>query len=113
MKSFIDKVDDFQEWCFENNIVVINNYETFGKQEFEFKFVYGHKYIINDVDILSNKDRVKEHILNLIKPVKNTIDVNVKITDIEPFKDLINLLKENINSLPNELKDKLSEILEK
>ena len=44
---------------------------------------------------------------------KNTIDVNVKITDIEPFKELINLLKENINSLPTELKDKLSEILEK
>lgn len=42
---------------------------------------------------------------------KNTIDV--KITDIEPFKDLINLLKENIDSLPTELKDKLSEILEK
>lgn len=41
---------------------------------------------------------------------KNTIDV--KITDLDPFKDLINLLKENIDSLPTELKDKLSEILE-
>ena len=40
---------------------------------------------------------------------KNTIDV--KLTDIEPFKDLINLLKENIDSIPTELKDKLSEIL--
>lgn len=44
---------------------------------------------------------------------KNTIDINIKITDLEPFKDLINLLKENIDSLPTELKDKLSEILEK
>ena len=44
---------------------------------------------------------------------KNTFDVNIKLTDIEPFKDLINLLKENIDSLPTELKDKLSEILEK
>ncbi len=42
---------------------------------------------------------------------KNTIDV--KLTELEPFKDFINLLKENINSLPTELKDKLSEILEK
>lgn len=42
---------------------------------------------------------------------KNTIDV--KLTELEPFKDLINLLKENIDSLPTELKDKLSEILEK
>lgn len=44
---------------------------------------------------------------------KNTIDVNIKITDLELFTDLTNLLKENINSLPTELKDKLSEILEK
>ena len=42
---------------------------------------------------------------------KNTFDVNIKLTDLEPFKDLINLLKENIDSLPTELKDKLSEIL--
>lgn len=42
---------------------------------------------------------------------KNTIDV--RLEDIEPFKELINLLKENIDSLPTELKDKLSEILEK
>lgn len=44
---------------------------------------------------------------------KNTIDVNVKITDLGQFTELINLLKENIDSLPTELKDKLSEILEK
>ena len=44
---------------------------------------------------------------------KNTIDVNIKITDLELFTDLTNLLKENIDSLPTELKDKLSEILEK
>ena len=42
---------------------------------------------------------------------KNTIDVNVKLTDLEQFMTLINLLKENIDSLPTELKDKLSEIL--
>lgn len=44
---------------------------------------------------------------------KNTINVNVKITDLEQFMSLINLLKENIDSLPTELKDKLSEVLEK
>lgn len=44
---------------------------------------------------------------------KNTFDVNIKLTDLEPFITLINLLKENIDSLPTELKDKLSEILEK
>lgn len=44
---------------------------------------------------------------------KNTFDVNIKLTDLELFKDLINLLKENIDLLPTELKDKLSEILEK
>lgn len=44
---------------------------------------------------------------------KNTIDVNIKITDLEQFMTLINLLKENIDLLPTELKDKLSEILEK
>ena len=42
---------------------------------------------------------------------KNTFDVNIKLTDLEPFMTLINLLKENIDSLPTELKDKLSEIL--
>lgn len=44
---------------------------------------------------------------------KNTFDVNIKLTDLEPFMSLINILKENIDSLPTELKDKLSEILEK
>ena len=44
---------------------------------------------------------------------KNTFNVNVKLTDIEPFMNLVNLLKENIDSLPTELKDKLSEILER
>ena len=44
---------------------------------------------------------------------KNTIDVNIKITDLELFMTLTNLLKENIDLLPTELKDKLSEILEK
>ena len=44
---------------------------------------------------------------------KNTFDVNIKLTDLEQFMTLINLLKENIDSLPTELKDKLSEILEK
>ena len=44
---------------------------------------------------------------------KNTFDVNIKIIDIEPFSILINILKENINLLPTELKDKLLEILDK
>lgn len=44
---------------------------------------------------------------------KNTFDVNIKLTDLEQFMTLINLLKENIDLLPTELKDKLSEILEK
>lgn len=42
---------------------------------------------------------------------KNTIDV--KITDLDFFNNIINLLKENIDLLPVELKDKLLEILEK
>ena len=44
---------------------------------------------------------------------KNTFDVNIKIIDIEPFSILINILKENINILPTELKDKLLEISDK
>lgn len=44
---------------------------------------------------------------------KTTFDVNIKIIDIEPFSILINILKENINLLPTELKDKLLEILDK
>lgn len=44
---------------------------------------------------------------------KTTFDVNIKIIDIEPFSTLINILKENINLLPTELKDKLLEILDK
>lgn len=44
---------------------------------------------------------------------KTTFDVNIKIIDIEPFSTLINTLKENINLLPTELKDKLLEILDK
>ena len=44
---------------------------------------------------------------------KNTFNVNIKIIDIEPFSTLITILKENINLLPTELKDKLLEILDK
>ena len=67
-------------------------------------------------EYIKEEDR-QESIFYLVKRIyddfekKNTIDV--KLTDIEPFKDLINLLKENIDLLPTELKDKISEILEK
>lgn len=67
-------------------------------------------------EYIKEEDR-QESIFYLVKRIyddfekKNTIDV--KLTDLEPFKDLINLLKENIDLLPTELKDKLSEILEK
>lgn len=76
------------------------------------------KILINDNDSKESyvhKTKYKNLIVKIYDDFekKNTINVNVKLTDLEPFTDLINLLKENIDSLPTELKDKLSEILEK
>ena len=76
-----------------------------------------NEWIENTFSGYTKEEDRQESIFYLVKRIyddfekKNTIDV--KLTDIEPFKDLINLLKENIDSLPTELKDKLSEILEK
>lgn len=71
---------------------------------------WGHKKCIGAIHNKNYWNKDKE--IKFKKP-KNEIEVNIKLTDIEPFKELINLLKENIDSLPTELKDKLSEILEK
>ena len=76
-----------------------------------------NEWIENTFSGYTEEEDRQESIFYLVKRIyddfekKNTIDV--KLTDIEPFKDLINLLKENIDLLPTELKDKLSEILEK
>lgn len=81
------------------------------RKEAYFEF---SKILINDNDSKESyvhKTKYKNLIVKIYDDFekKNTIDV--KITDLEPFKDLINLLKENIDSLPTELKDKLSELL--
>ena len=76
-----------------------------------------NEWIENTFSGYTEEEDRQESIFYLVKRIyddfekKNTIDVNIKITDLELFTDLTNLLKENINSLPTELKDKLSEIL--
>lgn len=81
------------------------------RREAYFEF---SKILINDNDSKQSyvhKTKYKDLIVKIYDDFekKNTIDV--KITDLELFKDLINLLKENIDSLPTELKDKISEII--
>ena len=76
-----------------------------------------NEWIENSFSEYTKEEDRQESIFYLVKRIydsfekKNTIDVNIKITDLEQFMTLINLLKENIDLLPTELKDKLSEIL--
>lgn len=78
------------------------------RREAYFEF---SKILINDnnsKESYVHKTKYKDLIVKIYDDFekKNTIDI--KITDLEPLKELINLLKENIDSLPTELKDKIS-----
>ncbi|MGL5725009.1 hypothetical protein [Cetobacterium sp.] len=78
-----------------------------------------NEWIENTFSGYTKEEDRQESIFYLVKRIydsfekKNTFDVNIKLTDLCQFKDFTNVLKENIDSLPTELKDKLSEILEK
>lgn len=43
---------------------------------------------------------------------KQPIEVNIKITDIQPFKDLLDLIKVNFDLLPKDVQDKIIEIVD-
>lgn len=43
---------------------------------------------------------------------KQQIEVNIKVTDLQTFKDLLDLLKVNFDLLPKDVQDKIIEIVE-
>lgn len=43
---------------------------------------------------------------------KEPIEVNIKVTELQPFKDLLDLLKVNFDLLPKDVQHKIIEIVE-
>lgn len=107
---------EFSEWLLENNIKVLDNHNSFlneqQRQTFTFVSYRDIFYIPNILDFKDNES-LKNHILKLIKSKKEQIEVNIKVTDLQPFKDLLDLLKVNFDLLPKDVQDKIIEIVEK